>query len=154
MGLHLENGLAFTQYIEMPDGGKIIVADWGAQPGWSKETPCHFWNNSIFRLHKGGHVMWQVSRDEGAHPGWATAREKAEAENSDDPWTRSPFMTLILRFADGTRNVDPLTGGGPPTACWIEGSAVLCGTLDGQLYEVDVDTGIALNKMPIGVRLW
>lgn len=113
----------------MPDGSKIILADWGVQPEWSKQTQRAFRNHSVSRLDKGGNVIWQVKRDEGERTEWARARGNAEAENSDDFWTRSSFVTLILRFADGTRNVDPLTGSGPPTACWVEGSTVLCGTL-------------------------
>ena len=154
MEFRLENGLSFDQRIEMPDGSKIILADWGVQPEWNKQTQRAFRNHSVFRLDKGGNVIWQVKRDEGERTEWARARDKAEAENSDDCWTRSPFANLFLRFSDGTTNRDPLTERGPDTSRWVNGASVVCRTLDSMVYELDVDTGVAFNKTPFGIREW
>jgi len=147
-------GLSFDQSIEMPDGGKIIAADWSKQPSWSKQTPLHFWNHSLFRLDRDGNVVWQVRRDEGERLEWARMREKAEAENSTAPSMRSPFLNLFLRFSDGTTNRDPLTVRGPSRAFWVEGATAICRTLDSMVYELDVDTGVAFNKTPFGIREW
>ena len=138
----------------MPDGGKIIVADWGTQPEWSKQTLLYFWNHSLFRLDKGGNVIWQVRRDEGERPEWTQMREKAEAENSADHSMHSPFFSLFLQLPDGTTNRDPLTGRGPPTALWVERATAICRTRDSMDYELDIETGIAFNKTPFGIREW
>jgi hypothetical protein len=143
MGLYLVNGLAFTQHIEMPDGGRIIVADWGKQPEWSGHTQLHFWNHSLFRLDKSGGVVWQVKRDEGDELQWASSREKAESDNVGSVWTRSPFMNLVLKYADGSTNMDRATGKGPGVATWVDGASVYCHTLDQKSYTVDIDTGVA-----------
>ena len=148
------SGLWFDQSIETPDGGRIIAADWAKQPSWSIDTPLHFWNHAIFRLDKEGNVCWQVRRDEGARTQWAQQREKAEAENRADYWTRNAFLTLVMRFADGTTNANPATGLGPDADKWVEGATMICKAFDSMNYELDVNTGVALNKTPTNIRPW
>jgi hypothetical protein len=141
-----------TQVIEMPCGDFVVclIYQTGQEPRFSVREE----NHNLFRLDKDSNMIWQVTRDEGERVQWALMREKAEAENTNDVSTNSPFMTLIQRFSDGTTNRDPLTGAGPTTSKWIEGATVICRTLDPMVYELNIETGVALNKTPFGSRRW
>jgi hypothetical protein len=143
MTFEVINGLSFDQSIEMSDKGKIIVADWGKQPEWSVQTRLHFWNHNLFRLDKDGNVIWQVKRDEGDERQWASSREKAESDNVGSVWTRSPFTNVVLKYADGSTNMDRATGNGPSVASWVDGASAYCHTLDQKSYTLDIDTGVA-----------
>jgi len=137
----------------MPDGGVVacLVYKTGKEPRFSLFEE----NHNVFRLDRACKVMWQVRRNEGgARAQWAQMREKAEADDSGDFEMHSPFLSMHLRFRDGSTNKDPMTEAGPPDACWVEGATVICRTLDSMTYELDVDTGIAVNVTPFGIRPW
>ena len=144
MTFQIISGLLFDQSIELPDGSKIVAADWAKQPAWNEMTGRHFTNHSVFRLDKDGNVLWQIRRDEGTHTGWAKSREDAEARNErEDHWTYSPFSVLWLRWPDGSTNVNPTTYKFPEVDCWVEEVTVMCSTLDSRRYELDIETGVA-----------
>jgi hypothetical protein len=155
MAFRMINGISYDLSIQMPDGGQIVLADWGVQPLWNTQTVRAFRNHNIFRLDQAGNVIWQVRRDEGeAWAAWTKFRERAEALNEDDIWARSPFTTLSLKFADGTTNMDPLTYQYPAQTEWVEGAEIWCGTYDSRSYVLDPETGLAVCKTPAGIRPW
>ena len=130
-----------TQAIELPNGDVVIclIYKTGKEPRFSVREE----NHNLFRLDKDGDVVWQVKRDEGRELQWASSREKAESGNVDDVWTRSPFTTLVLKYADGSTNMERMTGNGPGVAAWVEGATVYCHTFDQKSYSLDIDSGVA-----------
>ncbi|MFN3417703.1 MAG: hypothetical protein ACK4ZD_15490 [Caldimonas sp.] len=149
------NGISYDLSIQMPDGGQIVLADWGVQPLWNTQTVRAFRNHNIFRLDQAGNVIWQVRRDEGeAFANWARMRERAEATNDDDIGTRSPFLYLWLQYANGATNYDYEAHAYPEHAQWVDGAKIWCSTLDARQYVLDPETGVAVCMTPVGIREW
>lgn len=126
-----------AQSIWLPDDGRICLANY--EPDWPQFES----NHNVFRLDRDGGVVWQIKRDEGECTLWARARQAAEAANSHDSLTRSPFTWIYLQFPDGSMNVDRTTCKFPDNDNWIEGAVICCSTYDSRTYELDVETGVA-----------
>lgn len=157
MKFQVINELSFDQSIQLSDGGQIIAADWGRQPTWCHQTALVFKNHNLFRMTAEGEVVWQVRRDEKVWSKFQTLREDAERKNIDDPignFVYSPFLRLWLRYADGSTNEDKSTYKFPQSDHWVQGATVCCSTYDSMQYDLDIETGVAINVKPLGGRPW
>ncbi|MGF6525219.1 hypothetical protein [Variovorax sp. PvP013] len=145
----------FKQYdsrkLNMSDGGKIVCFYYVPVNSVHK-SGVDDGNRNVFRLDKHGRVMWQVTRIDYPETNWEFKHELARKQGL--PGCIEPFMYFQLRFLDGRTNVE--NGMPPESMDWIPGCAVELANLGigSQWFSLDVDTGVAVEITPKGLRPW
>lgn len=159
MNYKLIGGLSVndTHRIILPDDGSIVVADYGVVPAWYSKGRLHFLNHNIFRLDKDGNVIWQVTREDQGKVNWALLNEIAREEGREGAeygfaaiWCKNPLTGELP-------STDMETGKLIPNFPWKPGLKIMARAWDlgNNLYEIDIDTGVALNVSPPGPkRAW
>jgi hypothetical protein len=126
----------------MPNNERVVIA-FGYQEG--ETLSLYDSNHNIFRLDGEGKVIWQVRRDDRGKLNleeWNQRASRGEVEE----W-REPFMGFALIHPDGrVESADSMT--------WKPGCVVKVSSINGQDYELDVDTGIIVNVTPHRQRPW
>jgi hypothetical protein len=151
-GLSVEDG----DKINLPDGGSIVVADYGKPPMWYSKGALHFINHNIFRLDKDGNVVWQVVREDQGKVNWALLNELAQEEGREG--AEHMFATIwCVNPWTGELSTDVNTGRPLLNYQWRPGMKLMARASDlgNDLYEIDIETGIAVNVSPPGPkRAW
>lgn len=135
--------------IQLLDQGRIVLAD----PIGDHWHSLALANHNIFRLDKDGNVLWQVTRDERGKVNWSLLNELAQAKGLEGAkhrfeaiWCKNPLT--------GESSFDLETGTPIPDFQWKPGMQIMA-RADGianNLYEIDIDTGIAVNVTPPGPK--
>lgn len=118
-----------------------------------KEVSLHDENHNIFRLDPSNKVIWQVRRDDrGKLINWESMHRHARERGQDG--ARWPFMEFVLKRPDGSTNLDAMTGCPPEVAIWEPGDVIWLRGSAYQDYELDPESGIALNVTEGRPRPW
>lgn len=139
------------------NGGSVVVADSGVVPSWYGRGQLHFCNHNLFRLDKDGNVVWQVKRFECGRLRWRYVmkmlkRERGgEGEAAAESAARQPFTSLRTTFVRRGRfhplHIESIA---PEDLSPIpRPDFVLIASAENRFYEVDIDTGVAINVTPI-----
>lgn len=124
------------------------------QPQDRSEVSLHDENHNVFRLDKHHKVIWQVKRDDTVRgPGWWDRLHQHARERGLDG-AREPFMYFVLKYPDGSTNIDPKTGNPPDVATWTPDCTIWLQGSAYQQYILDPETGIARNATEGLVRPW
>jgi hypothetical protein len=135
--------------IKLPDGGEIILCSRFADGTLFGLRDI---NHNLFRLDKNGNVIWQVKRFECGKSNWRQVlrRLKREGSAAAESAARQPFMNLLRTFY--RRGVfNPLHYENIPSEdkskVPLPGFVLIANT-GNEWYEVDIDTGVAINVTP------
>lgn len=124
------------------------------QPKNCGEVSLYDENHNIFRLDKRNKLVWQVKRDDTVRgPGWWDSLHQHARERGQDG-AREPFMYFVLKYPDGSSNIDPKTGDPPDVATWTPDCTIWLQGSAYQQYILDPETGIARNMTEGLVRPW
>ncbi|GAA4340140.1 hypothetical protein GCM10023165_19900 [Variovorax defluvii] len=116
------------------------------------QVSCYDENHNVFRLDRDGNVIWQVQRDEQGKLNWEAMDEHARVRGEDG--AREPFTKLLVVQPDGTRRRNPKDGSALDVDEWVPGCKVFSDSADGQIYEIDIEAGVARNVTPHRQRRW
>lgn len=87
--------LKIYQEIDMPDGGRIVLAN--PAFGWIDKS-VDAANHNVFRIDPAGRVVWQVRREEAGFVNWASRNQHAkEADPACDGY-RDEFASMGTQF--------------------------------------------------------
>jgi hypothetical protein len=141
-----------TKNVYLPQGDSIVCYFFQPQDG--RNVTLFNENHNVFRLDAKGKVIWQVQRDDSIHsPDWWSRLDERARERGMDG-AREPFTYFVLKYADGSTNIDPTTGDPPAVAIWQPGCTILLQGSAYQEYVLDPETGIALNVTEGRPRPW
>jgi hypothetical protein len=111
-------------------------------------------NHNIFRLNPQGAVVWQVKRDDSVRrPDWWEVLHAQARERGEDG-AREPFMEFILKYPDGSDNINPNNGCPPDEAIWTPDCTIWLRGSAYQQYILNPETGIAKNVTEGRPRPW
>lgn len=115
-------------------------------------------NHNVYRLDKNGNVIWQITRVDYPFVNWESKHRHAQEEGL--PGCIEPFIRFYVYRPDGTLVVEDL---GPEYAAlppdvveWQPGYTVKLANLGfgTQWFSLDVETGVANEITPIGLKAW
>jgi hypothetical protein len=110
-------------------------------------------NHNIFRLNAQGEVVWQIKRDDtGKFINWESLHQHAREQGEDG--AREPFMEFILKYPDGSDNINPTNGCPPDEATWTPDCTIWLRGSAYQQYILDPETGVAKNVTEGRPRPW
>lgn len=147
----------FSEYdsrrLLMPDGGQIICFYY-VPLACPKQSSVEDGNRNVFRIDKTGQVIWQITRVD--HPGVNWELKHRYAREEGQPGCIEPFIRFYVYRKNGALITD--AGGLTPPdvtewepGCRVEMSNLGIGT---QWFELDVETGVAVETTPKGFRPW
>lgn len=111
-------------------------------------------NHNVFCVDSGGRVIWQVCRDDSVRgDGWWDVLH-AHAREVGEDGARRPFTYFVIKYPDGSNNINPDTGSPPDHAIWTPGATIWLMGSAYQKYILDPETGIATNVTQGNPRPW
>lgn len=138
--------------LSMKNGDQIVCFYF--QPQNLREVSLHDVNHNIFRLNKQNKVIWQVQRNDTIRgPGWWDRLHQHAREKGWDG-AHEPFMYFVLKYPDGSTNINSKTGDPPDVATWTPDCTIWLQGSAYQQYILDPETGIARNVTEGLVRPW
>lgn len=149
------NRLNSCQEVLLQDGGSVFIADSLVD---GQNMSLHDHNHNIFRLDKGGNVIWQIQREEQGKIRWDLIMAEVAKGDKGNPETirksRRPFTTLSPIFVKqgSYKEGNPLLEEHKSNT-WRNGFALIV-RASSAVYELDIETGIATNITESGGREW
>lgn len=136
--------------LNMPDGGRVICfyyVPWDSP----HKTGVEDGNRNVFRVDKSGQVLWQITRIDHPEVNWEAKHKHARDEGL--PGCIEPFMEFVLRLPNGMRypEGDPVDSIDWVPGCRVDLVSLGIGT---QWFELNVETGVAVEITPKGHRPW
>ena len=154
------NRLGIVQEILL-EGGSIVFLASGLSSG--EEMSLYDANHNIFRLDKDNNVVWQVKRDDRGRINWDYLMKEVAKGDKGDPEiirrARKPFTYLSPTFVRMGRFNDSNDIEIPPllendeSPIWQPGFVIIA-SAGGEHYELDVETGQAINVSSWRGREW
>ncbi len=89
------SGLKIYQEANMPDGGRIILAN--PAYGWVDRT-VDATNHNVFRIDRDGNIVWQVHRDDGPFINWQVRNKHAKEDDPNSQGFVDYFRSMSHRF--------------------------------------------------------
>lgn len=153
--MSIQNFNGWQSYeIGLPDGGKVVCYHFRDKGNY---VSLHDINHNIFRLDKDGNMIWQVTREDQGKVNWELLNEIARKEGREGAeygfaaiWCKNPVTGELP-------STDMETGKLVPNFQWKPELKLMARAWDlgNNLYELDVETGIAMNVSPPGPkRAW
>lgn len=146
MGNVVDGGEVF-RILRMPDGNDVVIISAFNELDVGKR------NRNVFRVDRNGKVIWQITRIDYPDINWELKHRIAREEGQ--PGCIEPFMYFRLQYLDGSSS--DVIGQMPLDVIdWVPGCKVELANLGfgSQWFSLDVDTGVAVEITPRGLKAW